>query len=467
MSTSRLSKKINLALDQLLPAEPGATLGVAVSGGPDSVALLAALVSLMPARGFNLHALHVNHGLRPEVDAEQSFVESLCQRWRIPSTVERLTPPRKRNGIEAWARESRYRFFRRMHDALGLAAVALAHTRDDQAETVVFRFLRGSARRGLAGIPPLRDGWIVRPMLDCSRQDVLQFLSARQLSFMTDSSNTDVRHTRNKIRHDLLPLLERNFSPRVREHLVHMATVFRAEEEWLEQLTTAARARVQESPRVLSLLQLAREPQGLQARILRQWVESDPAVQDVSFSHLSDLQALATGRRRATVDLPGGMSVRREEEQFVLEKKSSFVARELTTPQYSYPLLPGQGLDVPEGGWRVNMSFPFAWTDQPSSARSGDLWQALFDLDACHDHILVRNYRPGDRIMPLGLGGQKKVHDVFIDAKVPRMLRRSLPLLQVGNLVAWIPGCVRGEAAKISATTRRVCRVTVIPLPEK
>jgi len=467
MFTSRLSKKISLALDQLLPAVRGTTLGVAVSGGPDSVALLAALVSLMPGRDLNLYVLHVNHGLRPEADDEQRFVESLCQRWQVPWVVEKLVPPSKRNGIEAWAREARYRFFRRVRDKLELTAVALAHTRDDQAETVLFRCLRGSARRGLAGIPVLRDGWIVRPLLDCSRQQVMQYLSAQHLSFMMDSSNADLRYARNKIRHQLLPLLEREFSPRVRDHLVNMAAVFREEEEWLERLAMAARARIQESPSVLSLSQFACEPEGLQARILRQWIESDTAVHDVSFSHLRRLRALASGQSLTAVDLPGGMSVRREEKQLVLEKKPDPPARSVPTPLYCYPLSLGQELDIPEGGWRVHMSVPFTWDDQTSNARSSDLWQAVFDVDLCHDRVAVRNFRPGDRITPLGLGGQKKVHDVFIDAKVPPMLRRALPLIQVDDLIAWIPGCVRGEAAKVSAATQRVCRVTVIPLPEK
>src|SRR5215211_5300022 len=101
------------------------------------------------------------------------------------------------------------------------------------------------------------------------------------------------------------------------------------------------------------------------------------------------------------------------------------------------------------------------------SARSGDLWQAVFDLDECRGTLLARNFRPGDVITPLGLGGTKKVHDVFIDAKVPRMLRRALPLIAVGGRIAWIPGCVRGEVAKVSTTTRSVCRAEVIPLPEK
>ena len=467
MVTHRLSKKIGLALDQLLPVVRGSTLGVAVSGGPDSVALLAALVSLMPVRGLGLHVLHVNHGLRPEADEEQSFVESLCQRWQIPWNVERLVPPTTRHGIEAWAREARYRFFRRVRDEQQLTAVALAHTRDDQAETVLFRCLRGSARRGLAGIPPLRDGWIIRPLLGCSRQEVMQYLMVQRLSFKTDTSNANLRYARNKIRHQLLPLLEHEFSPRIRDHLVSMATVFREEEEWLEQLAMAARARVQESPSVLSLSQLALEPEGLHARILRQWIESGTAVHDVTFFHLSCLRVLASGRTRAAVDLPGGMSVRREERYLVLEKKPCFPVRGPTVPQYCYALLPGQEVDVPQGGWRVSMSAPSVWNGPTSGARSDDLWQALFDVDVCHDRLLVRNFRPGDRIAPLGLGGQKKVHDVFIDAKVPPMLRRVLPLIHVDDLIAWIPGCVRGEVAKVSTTTRRVCQVTVIPLPEK
>lgn len=467
MVTSRLRQKIGAALDQLLPETRNITLGVAVSGGPDSVALLAALVSLLPVRSFTLHVLHVNHRLRSEADDEQQFVESLCQRWQIPCIVEQLAPPSKRTGIEAWAREARYQFFRRMRDELALNAVALAHTRDDQAETVLFRCLRGSARRGLAGIPPFRDGWIIRPMLECSRHDVIQFLAAQQLPYVTDSSNTDLRHTRNKIRHRLLPLLEQEFSPRVREHLANMATVFRAEEEWLEQMTTASRARVQESQSVLSLTRLAQEPEGLQVRILRQWIESDPAIHDVSFSHLAGVHALALGRQRTSIDLPGGMSVRREAQQLVLEKKPALAHQKLPMRSYRYLLQPGQEVDVPDGGWRVSMSLPFAWNEGTSNARSRDVWQALFDIDACPEQVLVRNYQPGDRIAPLGLGGQKKIHDVFIDTKVPPLLRRSLPLIQVGDLLAWVPGCVRGEVAKISVTTRRVCRVTVIPLPEK
>lgn len=467
MVTHRLRKKVALALERLLPACRGTTLGVAVSGGPDSVALGAALVGLASERGFSLHVLHVNHGLRPEAEDEQHFVESLCQRWQVPYTVERLLPPTKPSGIEVWARDARYDFFRRMRDEAQLVAVALAHTYDDQAETVLFRCLRGSARRGLAGMPPSRDGWIIRPLLECTRQEVMYYLTAQQLSFVTDASNADLRFTRNKIRHELLPLLEREFSPRIRDHLVQMAEVFREEETWMETLATTARSRAQESALVLSLPRLAIEPPVVQMRILRQWIESTVAVREVTSYHLNRVRALASGHSRVPVDLPGKMSVRREGLHLVLEEKRYTPTRIPPVLQYHYILTPGQEVDIAQGGWRVRMSMPCAWDSATESARSGDLWQAVFDIDECPGTLLARNFQPGDRITPLGLGGKKKVHDVFIDAKVPHMLRSTLPLITVGDRIAWIPGCVRGEVAKISAATRRVWRAEVIPLPEK
>src|SRR5581483_10188853 len=452
MFTHRLSKKVASSLERLFPACRGTTLGVAVSGGPDSVALASVLVTLAPGRGFRVHVLHVNHGLRLAADDEQRFVESLCQRWQVPYTIERLLPPTKQRGIEAWARDARYSFFRRMRDEAHLDVVALAHTSDDQAETVLFRCLRGGARRGLAGIPPSRNGWIIRPLLGCSRQEVMHYLTVQQLSFVTDVSNMDLRYTRNKIRHELLPLLEREFSPRVREHLVQMADVFREEEEWLETLATTARSRAQESSSVLSLPRLAIEPLALQTRILRQWIEGNAAVHDLTSFHLHCVRALANGRSQGSVDLPGKMSVRREGTQLVLGEKPYAPACVPPEVQYSYALAPGQEVDIPRGEWRVRMSTPFTWDSSTESARSGDLWQAVFDLDECYGTLVARNFRPGDTITPLGLGGTKKVHDVFIDAKVPRMLRRVLPLIAVGERIAWIPGCVRGEVAKVSMT---------------
>jgi tRNA(Ile)-lysidine synthase len=207
-----LPSKVFSALKHFFPLARDLRLGVAVSSGPDSVALLGALVELASREALQLTVLHVNHALRSEADQEQQLVEDLCRRWQLPCVVKTLTPLQGRKGIEAWARAERYQFFQQAKEQYSLDAVALAHNRDDQAETVLFRLLRGTGRRGLTGIPAKRDDWVIRPLLSCSRQEVLAYIATKHLPYATDASNSDLRYTRNKIRHVLLPLLEREFS---------------------------------------------------------------------------------------------------------------------------------------------------------------------------------------------------------------------------------------------------------------
>jgi tRNA(Ile)-lysidine synthase len=328
---------------------------------------------------------------------------------------------------------------------------------------VLFRLLRGSARRGLAGIPPARDGWIVRPLLGCSRQEVLEYLTSQYLPYATDASNADLRYTRNKIRHVLLPLLEREFAPQVRVHLARLAETLRLEEEWLESLATAARTGLRESSLTLSLKQLSVQPAALQVRILRQWLEQTGQTRDIGFRHLESLSALSAGRIRGKVELPGKVYVKREGGRLLLKSRQT----ENTASPYCYTLVPGQAVLIPETGWQVIMTSPCFWHGAPLDARSTDPWQAIFDVDALPPSLVIRTLQPGDWIQPLGMQGSKKVHDIFVDAKVPQLCRRLLPLIVIGTEVAWVPGCVRGEAAKVTAGTRAVCWVVVNPLPEK
>ena len=458
-----LVRKIGEALDRLLPDHRGKRLGVAVSGGPDSVALCNALVMLSNAHRWQLTVLHVNHCLRPETDAEQHLVETLCQRWQIPCVVTNLTPPEKKSGIENWARTERYRFFHKVRDQYRLDAVVLAHTLDDQAETVLFRLLRGTAKRGLIGIPPTREGWLIRPLLDCTRQEVMTYLTAEHLPYAIDPSNADCYYTRNRIRHLLLPFLEREFSPRIRRHLVTLATTARAEEAWLEALARDASARVVDSRNILSLFRLSAEPHALRPRILRQWIEQSRQTHEVGFSHIDSVCRLVEGRIRGKVTLPGNVYVQRERDILTIEKKSE----QCKSPPYCYDLTPGQDVLLPQVSWRMAVSPLRPWTWPPHLARSLDPWSALFDGACLSEPFLVRSFQPGDRICPLGMMGHKKVHDVFIDAKVPLRYRRVFPLIVIGQEIAWVPGYVRGETAKVTSDTRFVCQIAVSPLPEK
>lgn len=458
-----LPAKVAIALTRFFPEKTFRHLGVAVSGGPDSVALCGALVALARRRGLRLTVLHVNHGLRPEADQEQRMVEELCRTWQVPCQILRLTPPRKRTGIEAWARAERYRFFAQMKEQHGLDAVAVAHTRDDQAETVLLRLLRGAGRRGLAGMPSQREGWIVRPLLDCSRNDVMVYLTANKLPYAMDASNSDVRYSRNKVRHLLLPLLEREFSPQIRRNLVQLAESLRPEEDWLEAQAQAACARAADGPSRLSVSHLRAEPPALLSRILCVWLETVRQSGDLGFRHLTSVTALAEGRVSGTVELPGRGIVRREGNSLVFSEK----LRKAPTLAYAYPLEPGSALTIPEIGWEVVCSLPFLWDAVAMTATLCDPWRALLDVNALSGLLAVRNMRPGDRMQPLGMQGHRKVHDIFVDKKIAARQRSGWPLVVCGETILWTPGCVRGEFAKVTSETRHVCQLTANPLPEK
>lgn len=453
----RFECKIRAGLQNLLPDQP-VRIGVACSGGPDSVALLHALARLAPSRGWWLTVLHVNHGLRAESEQEQALVANLCRTRHLLLRVRRLRPLDHSAGVEAWGRDARYAFFARSRQACPLDYVATAHTQDDQAETVLFQLLRGSARRGLAGIPRRREGWLIRPLLDFSRHEIETYIQEREIAYVVDPSNTDLRYTRNKIRHHLLPLLESEYSPQIRRHLASLAETAREEEDWLDELAAAARRRLTATDNSLDSAGLTREPIALRTRILRQWVEQ--TARDLKTIHLRRLRDLSEGRSRGRLELPGKVSVVRERGRL----RSSTSAVRPPTRDYCYPLCAGQSRVV-GGGWNFSMSMPLVWQDGPRTAQTLDAWAAVFDCEVARCGLVVRNYRRGDRIRPLGMHGRKKVHDVFVDAKLSRPLRQGFPVVEIDGELAWVPGCVRSGIAAVTSITRRVYQVQVNPPP--
>ncbi len=458
MQRNKVLEAVWSALDVLLPERNGVRLGVAVSGGPDSVALLSSLAELGPKRGLSLTVLHLNHGLRDEADREQRFVEEMAARWRLPCVVKRVARPASDSGIEAWARTQRYAFFRDAVRQERLARVALGHNQDDQAETVLLRLLRGSGRRGLAGMPAGRDGWIIRPLLGCPRRDVLTFLSSRSLDYMTDPSNHDLRYARNKIRHVLLPFLEAEFTPRIRRRLAGLADRLREEEDWLEALAEASLARVRDESGALSLGRLAGEPPALCTRILRQWLEKETSRRELGARLLNAVRALTDDHGSGPIDLGRRLTVRRQGDRLLCER----VTCKPVARAFAYPLRPGSSCRLDHLGWRIVMSRALGWDSLTAGLPAGQ-WSATFDCDECRSP-LVRSPWPGARVVPLGVAGHKKIHDVFIDSKVPRALRAGFPLIVVNERVAWVPGCVRGQPARITPTTRRVYRIEVKPI---
>jgi tRNA(Ile)-lysidine synthase len=441
---SPLVRKVAAALDAAGAAGRGAHLLVAVSGGPDSTALLGALVELAAERGFVLTVGHVDHGLRgAESAAERAGVEALGARLgvRVVTRTVQLVPGA---GLEARARQARYHALGEMADAAGATRIVTGHTEDDQVETLLLRLLRGAGRRGLGGMRPRR-GRLLRPLLRASRTDVRRFLAERGLPCALDRTNADLRHARNRVRRLLLPFLAAEFNPRLRPALARLADRLRDEDDLLAVLA-GERAAVHLDGDALRI-DVRREPAALARRIVRTWLERTGRGA-VSALHVERVCRLAAGEEGGAVAIPGPARVVREGGRLVRR-----AGREALPVPFRLPIGPGQEVAHPAGSWRLVLAA--ARRRHPGEDRPPDAGRALFDADALPAGLVVRPPARGDRIRLLA-GGTRKLQDVLVDAKVPREQRPAVPVLAAGEEILWVAGLARGRAAPLTATTARV-----------
>jgi tRNA(Ile)-lysidine synthase len=319
-------KKVRKTIADSHLLERGDHLVVAVSGGPDSVALLWALVLLSREYALQLTTAHLNHGLRgEESQREERFVHSLCAGLGIRcigKTVDICTLQReRRKSLEDVAREERYRFFHETAEACGAKKIATGHQRDDQAETVLINLLRGSGLEGLKGIVPLREGRIIRPLLHVTRTEILKFLDREGLTYFTDSSNTNPRFLRNRIRHQLIPELSARYNPGIVKGLSQTAEIVRREDDYLQTAAGEALRRWGVVPGdaeiVLPLADFIGIHAALQGRVIKRLLDAaSPLRNGVGYRHVEAVLALARspGRRKASLDLPGLVRVAKEGE---------------------------------------------------------------------------------------------------------------------------------------------------------
>lgn len=419
---------------------------VLVSGGPDSVALLRAVLAL----GGRPSVLHVDHGLRgDESRADADFVLALCAQLGVRCEVEVLDLGRVSN-LQERAREERYRIAREVSAGLGLGAVATGHTADDVAETVILNLSRGAGLRGLASIPPARDG-LVRPLIDRTRREVLRYLYDLDQPYRTDPTNLSGKYARNRVRLEVLPVLE-EVHPGAAANLARAASLAREDLEALEALADAAlEARGAEV--VLTRGALLPLPPALRRHAVRRaYARVLPGAQPPESKHVGAVLALAeAGSETRSLDLPGGVvAVGRGNGEIAF-----YVPGEI--PPGEEALREGE---VAFGGWgfRVEEVGRF---DKEHAARPGVAY-----LDARRGPYRVRMAREGDMIRPLGLGGRKKVFRAMMDRKVPADLRRRTPVV-VGRTgeVAWIPFGELGEGFEVGTETGRILKVEVAETP--
>ncbi|MBM4297782.1 MAG: tRNA lysidine(34) synthetase TilS [Deltaproteobacteria bacterium] len=456
---------------QLLSA--GDSLLVAVSGGQDSVALLHFLCELRKELELHLEVAHLQHGMRGE-EARQDgrFVGELAHELGLPFHLAEVSVPEIRGkagkgNLEALAREARYRFFAETAAARGLGKVATAHTLDDQAETVVMRFLRGSGMKGLGGMAPLTvlDSiggapcklTVIRPLLETSKAEIINYLMVKNQTFRLDRTNGDIALLRNWVRLDLLPKIQERFGSGLDKRLAQQAELMRGEDALLDEL---AQRRVREISIALGLSRdgLLAEPIAMQRRLLRLWIEAARRnLRGLDFVHIDELlRLIQDGPPQGRLAIPGGWELARQYDRLTLVRRSPLAKR----PCYAYDFTAGSTLAIAGAGWEVRSEF----VEPPLARMPAQSTEALFDVAGLTGPLTVRNFRNGDFIQPLGMTGHKKIKDLFIEHKLPLSRRAMLPLLVLGSEVLWVPGCGRSEHAKVTAATASILRLKLVEM---
>ncbi|HUX28393.1 MAG TPA: tRNA lysidine(34) synthetase TilS [Terracidiphilus sp.] len=434
--------------------KPGLRLAVGLSGGADSVALLRALAQRSRELGLVLHAAHLHHGLRgAEADADLAFARDLAARHSLPFHEARVdtaaaAQPDPATGkaaetIEEAARSLRYRWFRELMAAGEVEAVATAHTLDDQAETVLAKFLRGAWTEGLSGIHPViefPEGRILRPLLATSRAQVEAFLRELGQDWREDSSNRHLTFTRNRIRHELLPLLE-GWNPRLRAHLAQMAELARDEDAWWQaeltrlapQLILPGRpvrggGRAAAEGLAIDVTRLAALPPALQRRLLRHAAEQLGAVTDFAATEAMRTLALA-GRAGQKRELAQGLRAERTHRELRLTVQPAVSAANLaggTAAEYAVTI-PGE-IVAPAFGTRLRIE-----VDAPA-AKNG------VPVQTSKTGALLRSWKPGDRVRVRYSSGPRKVKEVLERLRVTGTGRTHWPVLEVDGRIVWMRG---------------------------
>jgi len=447
---------------------------VAVSGGPDSVALLHLLVGVRDALPLALEVAHLQHGIRGQAARDDAvFVERLAARFGLPFHLKEVNLAQMRSStgkgnLEALGREQRYGFFAEVVGARGLDKVATAHTLDDQAETVLMWFLRGSGMKGLGGMAPLQHMastgsrpnsalTIIRPLLETSKGELLQYLRESNLDFCLDQTNRDPILLRNWLRLELLPKIQERVDVKLKQRLGQQAQMMRDEEVLLTELTKQKLSEVRRL-RGLSRSLLLAQPIAMQRRLLRLWIaELRGNLRGIDFVHIDELLSLLKdGSPQSRLAIPGGWELAREYDDVKLLRWS----RNLQRPCFSYELIAGKTLKIAEAGVEIRSEFVKA----PLEQYPADLSEAVFDCDALTEPLTVRNFRHGDYFQPLGMTGHKKLKDLFIEKKVGLSIRANLPLLVLQNEVLWVPGYGRSAVAKVTAGSAMILRLKLASL---
>ena len=450
-----------------------------VSGGVDSLAMMLGLQAL----GYNLVIAHLDHALRPESHSEGNFVQSLARSYGLPCTVQRVDvgqfAQEEGLSIEEAARQVRYQFLFQQARRYRSQAVAVAHHADDQVETVLMHFLRGSALPGLTGMAYRRiiPQWdseipVVRPLLGMWRDEIEAYVESLGVKPCVDESNLDTRYHRNRIRHALIPELE-TYNPQIRSVIWRMADVLRAEADYLEQQTVQA---YEDCLMCASggSIELSRDiflnfPLAIKRRVLRQAIEGlRPDLRDIGYEAIARGLTFAEQRdARGEIDLVARLNLAVIGDALIVK------TWEANLPGFGHALLPDTRFEstlaagsalLLTNGWQLEARFLDEIPENlMRTVKNLPLNEAWLDADCLPQPLHVRAPKEGERFQPLGMGGHtQSLQDLFVNLKVPAHVRSDWPLVVSGEQIVWVVGLRPSEPFKITTKTRRILTVRLV-----
>ncbi len=456
-------------------------LVVAVSGGPDSVCLFHILVNLREELGITLHVAHLNHQLRgAESEADARYVADLARRLNTPATIEqrdvKAYQARQRLSLEEAAREVRYTFLAQVADSIGADRAAVGHTVDDHIETILMHLIRGTGTRGLRGLQPSSQ-WqsvgnsltIIRPLLQISRQETEGYCQQHQLVPRFDASNLSLSPLRNRIRQQLLPLLQ-SYNPQVAEALLRTAHIATDDLAFLDKEISRLWGKVaqeQENTIILDKERFGQLPPALKRHLLRASIEKLIGnLKDIETRHIEEIMATLNKPAGKRISLPEGLTFLVEYDKYLLGSDPAALS--------PFPILEAKfALKIPGEtqlpGWCIEATIidqkEAVKKDEDLTPSRGSVkgvrlidndFIAYFDLDKAGNKLTVRTRKPGDRFQPLGMSQPKKLNEFMIDSKIPQAWRERIPVVCSPKHILWVVGWRIDEQAKVTQDTRQV-----------
>lgn len=441
---------------------------IGVSGGPDSVALLHILYRLREEFGIEMFVGHFNHMFRPEFSNNAKvFVKSLAEELGLPFILREYDVPqyikRKQLSPEEAARELRYNFFTEEAKRCNANKIATGHTADDQAETVLLRIIKGSGSRGIKGIPPVRDNKFIRPLIDLSRKEIENFLKKNNIKYLLDPSNTEPIYLRNKVRLELIPTLKKEYNPNIIKALTNLSNILREEEDFIEGILEDVSDEIlciKENNRLeIDINSFSKLALAIQRGVIRRGIELlNKEIKGISFRHISDILGLLNKNLSGkSLNLPKGLVVHKEYNKLILikDREGNFGCFD-----YNYDVrVPGK-INIQIGKFFYQFIFEVKEIDKISIDFENKN-TAFLDFDKTGEVFVIRNRRPGDRFHPLGMKGTKKLKEYFIDEKIPRRERNTLPLIANNNNILWVTGKRISEDVKLIEKSKKALIIEV------